>query len=348
MKRFSASDIVLKVLGVLLLTAAVLKGHELLTVPTANQDLWSWRPVLIFQVEFELALGIWLLSGVFKRLAWLAGLACFGLFCGVTLYKGLTGAASCGCFGTVHVNPWVTLLAIDLPAVVALGLFRPVFSFAPVLSFLRSLPTAVTGGRESLRQVVAEFAKPLPTLRRFAATAALSLAILGLTTPILALNKPATVTSSYEILEPQTWVGRELPILEHIDIGEYLRQGNWLVVLYHHDCPDCQAAIPRYEQMARDLEGNEDSLRIALVEMPPYGQSGLMNNTPCSQGRLDSCKKWFVTTPVAILTVRGTIEFVWVLRMPDLENHRVTQGSGGHQQLSVRFDLASFLLSMGD
>ena len=94
MRRLSANDIVLKVLGLLLLTAAVLKGHELLTVPMANNDVWTWRPFLIFQVEFELALGIWLLSGLFKRLAWLAALLCFALFCGVSLYKALTGAAS--------------------------------------------------------------------------------------------------------------------------------------------------------------------------------------------------------------------------------------------------------------
>jgi len=105
MRRYSAGDILLKGLGLLLLTAAVLKGHELLTVPVANRGLWTWRPLLIFQVEFEVALGFWLLSGIFKRLAWLATLLCFGLFCCVTLYKALTGATSCGCFGTVHVNP---------------------------------------------------------------------------------------------------------------------------------------------------------------------------------------------------------------------------------------------------
>lgn len=47
MRRLSASDIVLTVLGLLLLTAAVLKGHELLSVPVAGKDLWSWRPFLI-------------------------------------------------------------------------------------------------------------------------------------------------------------------------------------------------------------------------------------------------------------------------------------------------------------
>jgi hypothetical protein len=70
MRRSAAGDIVLKVLGLLLLVAAVLKRHELLTIPAANKDLRSWRSFLILQVEFEPALGIWLLSAVFKPQAW--------------------------------------------------------------------------------------------------------------------------------------------------------------------------------------------------------------------------------------------------------------------------------------
>jgi hypothetical protein len=49
-----------------LLTPAALKGPELLTVPVANRDFWSWRPRLVLQVEGELGLGIWLLSGLFR------------------------------------------------------------------------------------------------------------------------------------------------------------------------------------------------------------------------------------------------------------------------------------------
>ena len=311
MRRLSASDIVLKVLGLLLLMAAVLKGHELLTVPAANEDLWSWRPFLIFQVEFELALGIWLLSGVFKPLAWLAALLCFGLFCCVTLYKGLAGAASCGCFGAVRVNPWITLFAVDLPAVVALGLLRPRSAFAPLLSFVRSLPSIVTGGRDSIRKAAAEFAKPMPSLRRFAATMALGLAALGLTTPILALNRPAVVTSSYEVLEPETWVGRELPILEYIDIADKLKTGTWLILFYHHDCPDCQKAIPRYQELARDLAGSEDFLRIAFVQMPPYGTSTLDGGSAYTLGYVAAVKEWFVTTPVTVVLAGNRVVKVW-------------------------------------
>jgi hypothetical protein len=274
---------------------------------------------LIFQVEFEVSLGVWLLSGVFKHLAWLAALCCFGLFCGVTFYKGLTGAASCGCLGTVHVNPWVTLLAIDLPAVIALGLFRPRLLFAPLRSCTRSLLETRSGRGKSLRCVFTELARPLASRRRFATTAALSMAALGLTTPILALYEPPTVTFRYEVLEPETWVGQELPILKYIDIAEKLGKGPWLAVLYHHDCPDCAVAIPLYEQMARDLAGNEDFLRIALIEVPPYGTGPVSEDSPCTRGRLNEAKEWFVTTPAVALLTDGTVTSAWEAQAPDME-----------------------------
>jgi len=109
-----ASNIVVKILAIVLLTAAVLKGWQLLTEPVANNDIWSYRPFLILTVELELALGIWLLSGLFKKATWLVTLLCFSLFSAITFYKALTGAESCGCFGSVHVNPWITLFANDL------------------------------------------------------------------------------------------------------------------------------------------------------------------------------------------------------------------------------------------
>jgi hypothetical protein len=109
-----ANNILLKALAVLLLTAAIMKGWQLLTEPMSNKDIWTNRAFLILTVEFEIALGIWLLSGLFKKAAWLAAITCFSLFSFITLYKALTGAESCGCFGSVHINPWITLLAIDL------------------------------------------------------------------------------------------------------------------------------------------------------------------------------------------------------------------------------------------
>ncbi len=47
-----ASNIVVKILAIVLSTAAVLKGWQLLTEPVANSDTWSYRPLLILTVEF--------------------------------------------------------------------------------------------------------------------------------------------------------------------------------------------------------------------------------------------------------------------------------------------------------
>jgi thiol-disulfide isomerase/thioredoxin len=308
-----ASNVILKLLGILLLIAAVLKGWQLITEPVANNDIWSYRPFLILTVEFELALAIWLLSGLFKKAAWLVAISCFSLFSLITFYKGITGYASCGCFGKVHVNPWITLFAIDLPAVIALILFRPRLSFPSRFVVRGRLQ------RGSIKTLIYEFVTPLPSMSRFAVTACIGLLALGVTIPILAFNEPSKVTLFYEVLEPETWVGKKLPILEHIDIGNQLEKGNWLILLYHHDCPDCAKAIPIYEQMARDLEGNEDFLRIALVEVPPYGQGPISQNSPCCLSRLADSKEWFVTTPAVVLLANGEVTSAWEQNAPDLD-----------------------------
>jgi len=309
MKR--ANDIVTSLLGVLLIIAAVLKGWQLLSEPMVDDSIWTSRPFLILQVEFELALAIWLLSGLFKKAAWVAAISCFGVFSFVTLYKGITGAESCGCFGKVHVNPWITLFAIDLPAVIALALFRPGLSFRLQLSFRRK--------RESVKRLIAELLTPAPSLPRFTITTCLILITLGVTTPLLAFNEPPKVTSRYEVLEPQTWVGKRLPILEYIDIAESLKEGTWLILLYHYDCPDCARAIPQYEQMARDLQGNEDFLRIALIAVPPYGRGPVSENSPCTLGRLPQTKEWFVTTPAVALLTDGRVMSAWEEKAPDFD-----------------------------
>ena len=130
----SANDIVLKLLGILLVVAAVLKGWQLLTEPMANNDIWTNRIFLILTVEFEIALGIWLLSGLFKKAAWMATISCFSLFSFVSLYKGLAGAESCGCFGSVHVNPWITLW--EMASIITKPVFTIVITFVEVLTII--------------------------------------------------------------------------------------------------------------------------------------------------------------------------------------------------------------------
>lgn len=93
-------------LGILLIVAGGLKAHQLATEPVVTNGLEWMRSILILEMELEIAFGFWLIGGLLPRTTWLAAVGCFTMFCGVTLYKGLGGWESCGCFGRVSVNPW--------------------------------------------------------------------------------------------------------------------------------------------------------------------------------------------------------------------------------------------------
>ena len=107
-----------------LLLAAGLKAHQLATEPMAERRLLTSRWFRIFWVDAEIALGMWLLSGLARRAAWLVAIACFGVFSVVTLHRALSGEVSCGCFGRVEVSPWYPLV-LGVAALTAMALFRP-------------------------------------------------------------------------------------------------------------------------------------------------------------------------------------------------------------------------------
>lgn len=111
-------------LGAVLLTASAFKMHQLATGPTTEDSLLTSRWFLIALVEAELALGLFLLIGAYPKQARHAALAAFTAFSLMSLYHALTGAASCGCFGKLHISPWSTLL-FDLLAAAALWRWVP-------------------------------------------------------------------------------------------------------------------------------------------------------------------------------------------------------------------------------
>ncbi|MBC8481454.1 MAG: hypothetical protein H8D47_02160 [Planctomycetes bacterium] len=157
-------------------------------------------------------------------------------------------------------------------------------------------------------------------------TANISLKILAailLTTAVMKgwqlTTKPAKVTGGYEILEPQTWIAKPLPIIEHIDIGSQLKTGTWLILFYHYDCSDCLAAIRDYQRYAADLAGNDDFLKIAFIEVPPYGESIIKNSPNYAIGKLSNIKEWFITTPAVILLESSTVRNSWEEVAPDFD-----------------------------
>lgn len=284
------SRLVPAVLGLVLLAASILKAHELATGTVAEDGLLTSRWFRITLVELELALGLWLFSGSYPKQARLAALVVFAGFCLVSLYQALTGAASCGCFGKLHINPWNTLL-FDLLAVSVLWRWNPRMAGEHLLG----------GGRSHSFRIVAF---------------GLLFLLAGIPAALaMSSYRPALLSAQGEIvgdgpdilLEPETWAGRRFPLLTHIDIGEQLANGKWLVMIYHHDCPRCREAIRRLQTRSnRRQEG------VALIELPPYETSPFTTLSVTGRrwrlGRLSGERQWFVETPVFIELENG-----WVL-----------------------------------
>lgn len=287
-----ANIIVMWIAGIVLLVATALKIHQLLTEPIISKSFWeSWEFFLI-QIPLELGLGIWLISGLFRKAGWLLSLIAFGTFIIVTLHKGFIGAESCGCFGRVHVNPWITLSAIDIPIFILLAAFRP-------------------KGEKLLPP-------PWPKPAHFFAVAIPTFILLPTIEYILITNKPPLKTDKYEVVDTTEWAAQKQnlwPMLEYIDIKKQLQSGLWVVLLYHCDCPDCAKAIPLYEEMYQSFKANETAINFAFIEMPPYGdeKQQLVNpDSEVTRGRLSDAKKWFLQTPVVIVLDNGQVLKDWV------------------------------------
>jgi hypothetical protein len=112
------------VLGGLLLAAAGLKVYGL-SVSAIPRVGWFSQPwVQLAAVEWELILGLWLLSGCYARGAWLAALGTFAAFAAVSGYLGWIGVVSCGCFGAIKASPWWAF-GVDVAVIGLLLICRP-------------------------------------------------------------------------------------------------------------------------------------------------------------------------------------------------------------------------------
>ena len=284
-----ANVITMWIAGLFLIGASVLKIHQLVTEPIISKGIWESWGFFLIQIPLEMGLGIWLVCGLFRKAGWLLGLIAFGGFIGVTLYKGLSGAESCGCFGMVKVNPWITLSVIDIPIFVLLAIFGP--------------------------KDFKLFPPPWPKAAHFFAIAIPTFILLPAIEYVLITNKPPMKSDKYEVIDTKQWANQNIwPMLEYIDIKQQLQNGVWVVLMYHYDCPNCAEAIPKYEEMNKSVKGNENILNFAFVEMPPYGNEKQQLVNPdkgVASGKLSEAKKWYVQTPVVVVLRDGKAIKAW-------------------------------------
>lgn len=269
--------------GLLLIAAAVLKAVEFVSEPTAAMvHLFGGR--LPIQIVIEFAMGLLMVTGAYwGALRWFVVLL-FSGFAAYSLYLAVNGAASCGCFGPVIVSPWWTF-AIDLAVVVGLA-----------VSVFRDR-------RVSTELLYARSIRFLGTKRKMI-VAAIPVAVLCTLFLERAIDRRTAVahdlsaTDGLAVLEPDQWIGKQLPIAEFIDAD--ISSGDWTAVLHRHDCPVCQEALPHYEELGSMGQ------RVALIEVPPYGHSHSLGSA-CLCCRLKDEREWFVQTPIQIQLRNGVV-----------------------------------------
>jgi hypothetical protein len=267
-----------------LLFAAAMKWQQLRLAGHVDGGLLHWPGLIVGLIVFEVLLAGWLLMGTWPGWTRWIPAACFGLFASVALFEALHGAESCGCFGAIKVNPWLTF-GFDL-------------TMAGVLAFWP--PRAGARRRWML---------PRMALVGCAVLGALGLSLWRLPRATAGAARGQTgleQAGSLTILEADNLKGKPCPLLRYIDVGAQLSSGAWLVVLYHQDCHTCQQALPLYERYATSADAK--SLRVALVEMPPYGDMPeISGSSPCLSGRLSDQREWFAQTPLVLLLDDGKV-----------------------------------------
>jgi hypothetical protein len=279
-------------LGILLLAAAILKVHADANTPDdLGQFKWIARVGLLAESAVELALGAALVAGIWPAVIRRVALLFFVIVSCVAIFEAIRAQPDCGCFGKFSPPPWVTAL-MDVASVTALLVCQPRLNLAASSRRLYIGGAILLAGVGTCITIEAT----RPHLVR------ISLADLK------AGTEDFGPPGSLVVLEPAKWIGHRLPISGHIDVGDQLMHGRWIVLLVHHDCQHCLAAITQYEDESANNAGKKDVPRLAVIEMPPYGQEGQKLAGPSTlAGSLDTQREWFASTPVALLLEDGIV-----------------------------------------
>ena len=353
--------------GLFLIVAALLKAKQITTFHVGADGFWESWLFYVIQIPLEIGLGVWLLSGLFRKAAWLLGtLAYFG-FIVVTGYKVYTGAESCGCFGAIEVSPVITLLVIDIPFFLTLAIFRPKSEklFPPpwphaLHVLIISIPTCLfIGALTAAIYVHGEV--PKKRAGNLMGTPRHTVQVEKVDPNKVEEGDPKKVDEGDpkkvdegdpkkvdegdpkkvdegdpkkvdegdpkkvdegdpkkidegdpkkvdegdpkkidegdpKKVDEEDPVAVEVerkrwPWFEHTDIADELKEGMVIIMCHRHTCEICEEAVPDYLQIAKDLGVglDEDSIKMAFLEIPPYGKSEhyeIPEDTKCLLGKL--------------------------------------------------------------
>jgi hypothetical protein len=276
-------------LGLLLCAAAL--GKSLwpdVGILLLGQRHGMWLPATL--CALEIALGAWLISGIWPTWSCRAALVVFFVFSVWSFHAAMAGEA-CACFGAVlpalPANAWLSF-AIDLACIGFLVLC------ANDLLFAASASRAATASRALM----------LPSTLILCLGALTTHAMWSnQSTQLLAADQPLPYRSTI-LLDPARWIGAKCPLLAHIDIGAELADGDWTMVLVDSRCARCDATIANMTD--RSLAQPDSSEGSAFIDVHD-AREPLLSSRQFKWGRLLPAHRWLVRVPVKIHLRSGVV-----------------------------------------
>lgn len=277
-------DVAVRTLGgaILVLAAALsVASHNAAGLPTLVQ---------LAVATIDASLGAALIIRIWPAAMRLVAIMTFGVYACYGCREAILGLPSCGCFGTIEISPVYTA-AFDLLMVLALAAAAPVCN---------NRGGGLAIDRDQLRR------------RAWSIAAVIGVALVLVDVGAayergriqLLESARLDVPGSAVILETSKWRGKRLPLLDHVDIGSDISNGDWAVILYHSDCSRCRETIPGLQRQ----EG--ERARMAFVEMPPYAARDddlVPESSRWVRGKLRDDHEWFAPTPVVLVLQDGVV-----------------------------------------
>jgi hypothetical protein len=256
---------------------------------------------LAFVVRFTVAVEL-IVAAVMVLLPPIArwvGIAMLGAFIPVLVGDIALGASSCGCFGALQVNPWITMV-MDVTfflGILILGRREP------RLALTATLPTwnVVAAGLWSIAAVALAFGIGMGTAAKAGAVGD------GDSDGAGSVSLPA---DGYYLPQYDAWIGqpfRDLEIASWImGLPEEIDTGQQFVIFYRKDCEHC------HELMEVFFSGSLEypTTAVAVPERDGYPTENIqpLACTECRAAELPAGVDWFLQTPVLVRLMDGYVE----------------------------------------
>ena len=256
---------------------------------------------LAFVVRFTVAVEL-IVAAVMVLLLPIArwtGIAMLGAFIPVLVGDIALGASSCGCFGALQVNPWITMV-MDVTfflGILILGRREP------RLALTATLPTwnVVAAGLWSIASVALAFGIAMGTADEPGVVGD------GDSDSAGSVALPA---DGFYLPQYDAWIGqpfRDLEIASWIvGLPEDIDTGQQFVIFYRKDCEHC------HELMEVFFSGSLEfpTTAVAVPERDGYPTENVQpfSCTECRRAELPAGVDWFLQTPVLVRLMDGFVE----------------------------------------